>query len=162
MELYLHKYLKATGKVIGPNYYKSIPEDAEYGYTEVLPTQNFINMHFDEGTGEYYEGATQEEIEQYTIENAVSVVSRRQLKLALRLSGFDLSIIDNVIDNLTGLEKIGEAEGSGTKVHFKPDHEIFEETEYDFEILSQRLLEIITVFSRPCSISLSTCPPEVK
>ncbi|WP_415331519.1 DNA topoisomerase (ATP-hydrolyzing) subunit B [Clostridium perfringens] len=43
---------------------------------------------------------------------------------------------------LTDLEKIGEAEGSGTKVHFKPDHEIFEETEYDFEILSQRLREL--------------------
>ena len=43
---------------------------------------------------------------------------------------------------LTGLEKIGEAEGSGTKVHFKPDHEIFEETEYDLEILSQRLREL--------------------
>ncbi|UBK30380.1 DNA topoisomerase (ATP-hydrolyzing) subunit B [Clostridium perfringens] len=43
---------------------------------------------------------------------------------------------------LTGLERIGEAEGSGTKVHFKPDHEIFEETEYDFEILSQRLREL--------------------
>lgn len=43
---------------------------------------------------------------------------------------------------LTGLEKIGEAKGSGTKVHFKPDHEIFEETEYDFEILSQRLREL--------------------
>lgn len=43
---------------------------------------------------------------------------------------------------LTGLEKIGEAEGSGTKVHFNPDHEIFEETEYDFEILSQRLREL--------------------
>ena len=43
---------------------------------------------------------------------------------------------------LTGLEKIGEAEGSGTKVHLKPDHEIFEETEYDFEILSQRLREL--------------------
>ncbi|EPB8158258.1 DNA topoisomerase (ATP-hydrolyzing) subunit B [Clostridium perfringens] len=43
---------------------------------------------------------------------------------------------------LTVLEKIGEAEGSGTKVHFKPDHEIFEETEYDFEILSQRLREL--------------------
>lgn len=43
---------------------------------------------------------------------------------------------------LTGLEKIGEAEGSGTKVHFKPDHEIFEETEYDFEILSQRFREL--------------------
>lgn len=43
---------------------------------------------------------------------------------------------------LTDLEKIGEAEGSGTRVHFKPDHEIFEETEYDFEILSQRLREL--------------------
>ncbi|WP_300346405.1 DNA topoisomerase (ATP-hydrolyzing) subunit B [Clostridium sp.] len=43
---------------------------------------------------------------------------------------------------LTDLEKIGEAEGSGTKVHFKPDAEIFEETEYDFEILSQRLREL--------------------
>ena len=43
---------------------------------------------------------------------------------------------------LTGLEKIREAEGSGTRVHFKPDHEIFEETEYDFEILSQRLREL--------------------
>ncbi|WP_279285805.1 DNA topoisomerase (ATP-hydrolyzing) subunit B [Clostridium perfringens] len=43
---------------------------------------------------------------------------------------------------LTGLERIGEAEGSGTKVHFKPDHEIFEETEYDFDILSQRLREL--------------------
>lgn len=42
----------------------------------------------------------------------------------------------------TDLEKIGEAEGSGTKVHFKPDAEIFEETEYDFEILSQRLREL--------------------
>ena len=45
-------------------------------------------------------------------------------------------------NSLTGLEKVGEAEGSGTKVHFKPDHEIFEETEYDFEILSQRLREL--------------------
>lgn len=43
---------------------------------------------------------------------------------------------------LTDLEQIGRAEGSGTRVHFKPDHEIFEETEYDFEILSQRLREL--------------------
>jgi len=106
-ELYLHKYVKETGLVLSPNYYPEMPQDdGIHGYTEVFPTQNFINMHFDEGTGEYYEGATQQEIEQYTIENAVSVVSRRQLKLALILNGFDLSIIDNVIDNLTGLEKI--------------------------------------------------------
>ena len=40
--------------------------------------------------------------------------------------------------------KIGEADPSehGTKVHFKPDAEIFEETVYDFEILAQRLREL--------------------
>ena len=30
----------------------------------------------------------------------------------------------------------------GTKVTFKPDHEIFEETEYDFDILAHRLREL--------------------
>ena len=43
---------------------------------------------------------------------------------------------------LTGLEEIGEAEGSGTKVYFKPDHEIFEDLIFDFDVLSQRLREL--------------------
>lgn len=43
---------------------------------------------------------------------------------------------------LTELTKIGEAEGQGTKTVFKPDAEIFEETEYDFDILSNRLREL--------------------
>lgn len=43
---------------------------------------------------------------------------------------------------MTGLEKIGSAEESGTKVYFRPDREIFEEIVYDFEILSQRLREL--------------------
>ena len=30
----------------------------------------------------------------------------------------------------------------GTKVYFKPDHEIFEEIVFDFEILAQRLREL--------------------
>jgi DNA gyrase subunit B len=42
----------------------------------------------------------------------------------------------------TGLEIVGEAEGHGTKVFFKPDHEIFEELEYDYDTLSQRLREL--------------------
>ncbi|SQB22236.1 DNA gyrase subunit B [Clostridium fallax] len=42
----------------------------------------------------------------------------------------------------TGLERIGETDKHGTKVHFKPDSEIFEETTFDFEILSQRLREL--------------------
>ncbi|WP_160680305.1 DNA topoisomerase (ATP-hydrolyzing) subunit B [Clostridium sp. C8-1-8] len=45
----------------------------------------------------------------------------------------------NVTSELT---KIGEDDGQGTKTHFKPDSEIFEETTFDFEILSQRLREL--------------------
>lgn len=40
------------------------------------------------------------------------------------------------------LVNIGTTESHGTKVSFKPDVEIFEETEYDFEILSNRLREL--------------------
>ena len=43
---------------------------------------------------------------------------------------------------LSDLSKIGTTEEQGTKVSFKPDTEIFEETEYDFEILSNRLREL--------------------
>ena len=45
----------------------------------------------------------------------------------------------NVLCDLT---KIGESQDHGTKVLFKPDHEIFEETVYDFEILANRLREL--------------------
>ena len=47
----------------------------------------------------------------------------------------------NVLCDVT---QIGEADENehGTKVSFKPDHEIFEETEYDFDILSHRLREL--------------------
>jgi len=40
------------------------------------------------------------------------------------------------------LEEKGEAKGSGTKVLFKPDHEIFDEMVYSFEVLSNRLREL--------------------
>jgi DNA gyrase subunit B len=40
------------------------------------------------------------------------------------------------------LEEIGKAKGSGTKVLFKPDHEIFTEMVYSFEVLSNRLREL--------------------
>ncbi len=42
----------------------------------------------------------------------------------------------------SGLEKIGEAEGHGTTTHFKPDAEIFEEVDYDYDTLAQRLREL--------------------
>lgn len=40
------------------------------------------------------------------------------------------------------LEIIGDAEDTGTKITFKPDGEIFEELEYHFDVLSQRLREL--------------------
>ncbi len=39
------------------------------------------------------------------------------------------------------LKQIGDADKSGTKVHFKPDGEIFEDLVYDFDILLSRLRE---------------------
>ncbi|MDU4884526.1 DNA topoisomerase (ATP-hydrolyzing) subunit B [Clostridium sp.] len=45
----------------------------------------------------------------------------------------------NVLCDLT---KIGESDEHGTKVLFKPDHEIFEDTVFDFEVLSSRLREL--------------------
>ena len=43
---------------------------------------------------------------------------------------------------ISDLAVIGETQEHGTKVSFKPDTEIFEETEYDFEILASRLREL--------------------
>jgi DNA gyrase subunit B len=42
----------------------------------------------------------------------------------------------------SGLDKVGEAEGQGTKTYFKPDPEIFEELDFDYETLAQRLREL--------------------
>jgi len=40
------------------------------------------------------------------------------------------------------LEIIGKTRGRGTKVTFKPDHQIFDELEYSFDILANRLREL--------------------
>lgn len=45
----------------------------------------------------------------------------------------------NILCNLT---KIGDSDGHGTKVMFKPDPEIFEDTIFDFEVLASRLREL--------------------
>ena len=43
---------------------------------------------------------------------------------------------------ITPLEKIGDTEEHGTKTYFKPDEEIFDEVDFDYETLSQRLREL--------------------
>ncbi len=41
-----------------------------------------------------------------------------------------------------GIVAIGESERTGTKISFKPDHEIFSNTEYSYDILANRLREL--------------------
>lgn len=43
---------------------------------------------------------------------------------------------------VTGLDKIGESDNHGTNVYFKPDTEIFEELDFDYDTLAQRLREL--------------------
>ena len=43
---------------------------------------------------------------------------------------------------VTPLEVIGEVDYTGTRTHFKPDPEIFEETEFDFEAMITRYREM--------------------
>jgi DNA gyrase subunit B len=40
------------------------------------------------------------------------------------------------------LAAIGESDATGTKISFKPDHEIFTQTEYSYDILANRLREL--------------------
>ncbi len=43
---------------------------------------------------------------------------------------------------VTPLKVVGEAKDTGTKIRFKPDEEIFEVTEFDYDIIAQRLKEL--------------------
>jgi DNA gyrase subunit B len=52
------------------------------------------------------------------------------------------------------LSVIGTTEENGTKVHFKPDPEIFEETVYSFDVLKHRLREL-AFLNRGITITLS-------
>lgn len=43
---------------------------------------------------------------------------------------------------VTGLDIVGKAKDTGTKIMFKPDYEIFEVLEYDYSTLAQRIREL--------------------
>ncbi|MCX8196939.1 MAG: DNA topoisomerase (ATP-hydrolyzing) subunit B [Candidatus Micrarchaeota archaeon] len=43
---------------------------------------------------------------------------------------------------VTGVYQVGETKGSGTKVRFKPDAQIFKKVEFNFEILANRMREL--------------------
>src|SRR5204863_314754 len=44
--------------------------------------------------------------------------------------------------NASNLEVVGSAKGTGTTISFRPDSQIFEEIEFDYEILAARLREL--------------------
>ncbi|MBV7275767.1 DNA topoisomerase (ATP-hydrolyzing) subunit B [Clostridium sp. PL3] len=43
---------------------------------------------------------------------------------------------------VTDLVVLAESKDHGTKIHFKPDSEVFEETDYDYDTLAQRIREL--------------------
>ncbi|HEX9078451.1 MAG TPA: DNA topoisomerase (ATP-hydrolyzing) subunit B [Desulfuromonadaceae bacterium] len=74
----------------------------------------------------------------------VSVVNAlsRWLELEIRRDGKVWRQSYRRGDPLAPLEVVGETKKRGTKVTFMPDEEIFETTEYSFDVLSQRLREL--------------------
>ena len=74
----------------------------------------------------------------------VSVVNAlsAQLELEVRREGhvYTQSYRNGV--PVAPLEMVGKTRGRGTKITFKPNEEIFEETEFSFDILSNRLREL--------------------
>lgn len=74
----------------------------------------------------------------------VSVVNAlsEELRIEVKRDGFIYAIEFERGKTKTDLMKIGETTETGTKVWFRPDKEIFEETVYSFDTLKQRLREL--------------------
>ena len=52
------------------------------------------------------------------------------------------------------LVEIGESDRTGTKISFKPDHEIFTNTEYSYDILTNRLRDDFGLPGVPIRLTL--------
>ena len=74
----------------------------------------------------------------------VSVVNAlsSNLELEVRRDGGVYTQLYSRGNPISPLEKVGRTRGTGTKITFKPDEEIFEEMEFSFDILSNRLREL--------------------
>jgi hypothetical protein len=73
--------------------------ETEIGIDEIL-TEFFIVPYFNQETGEFYEGATQEEIAEYQKSLVPQVITRRQFKIALAILGKNENDILNGINQL--------------------------------------------------------------
>jgi hypothetical protein len=100
MKLYIlfEEVSPGIGRVTGSNYFEE-GQQPELS-TDVLPTEQYIVNYFDRVNNIHIEGATVEELADAKKASVPETVSRRQLRLALVLSQFDLSLIDNIINQL--------------------------------------------------------------
>jgi DNA gyrase subunit B len=74
----------------------------------------------------------------------VSVVNALSEKLTARVkrNGFEYQQEFSRGITKTDIKKIGKAKETGTYIHFKPDATIFEEVEYDYDVLKTRFREM--------------------
>jgi hypothetical protein len=98
MEKRLYQIYAEDGTVTGSNYFT--PGEQPENSTDLLPKESFVVMKFNRVQNIFYEGATAEELAAAKKASVPETVSRRQLRLALVLSQFDLSLIDNIINQL--------------------------------------------------------------
>ncbi|MGQ9800727.1 MAG: DNA topoisomerase (ATP-hydrolyzing) subunit B [Candidatus Saccharicenans sp.] len=73
--------------------------------------------------------------------SVVNALSRR-LELEIKRNGSIWTQVYERGNPKTPLKKIGKTNKTGTKITFWPDEEIFETTEFNFEILTQRMREL--------------------
>jgi len=73
--------------------------------------------------------------------SVVNALSKR-LELEVKRDGGIYTQVYERGNPVTSLKKIGKTNKTGTKITFWPDDEIFETTEFNFEVLTQRMREL--------------------
>ncbi|MDD8031255.1 MAG: DNA topoisomerase (ATP-hydrolyzing) subunit B [Acidobacteriota bacterium] len=73
--------------------------------------------------------------------SVVNALSRR-LELEIKRNGGIYTQVYERGNPITPLKRIGKTNKTGTKITFWPDEEIFDTTEFNFEILTQRMREL--------------------
>lgn len=90
---------KITNRVLFCTGLDFVETETEIAVDELL-TENFISPHYDFETKKFYEGATQEEIDQANKPIVPEIITRRQFKIALAILGKNENEILNGISQL--------------------------------------------------------------
>lgn len=79
--------------------------ETEIAIDEIL-TESFVVPYFNQETREFYDGATQEEIEEYNRLNVPSEVQLWRIRTILKLSSLE-QVVETALDNLQEPQKTG-------------------------------------------------------